>query len=157
MKIRHYLALTSLLVLAMAFLAFYIPGTKINTSTGFYTWGGCGYPPVGLCKNSSPRPEIIDGKEVFNSKMYLNKRGKLVIEFYKEYINESLRVNYFEKGFYDVEVESRLNDRDLLIALGITDTVLVIPKGRYPVKNGWGKYVVNFGETAKEEELNDKK
>jgi hypothetical protein len=157
MKIKHFTLWALMLAVVVAFFAFYVPGTKVSTSTGNYTGLSCLTPQVGICKSSSPRPEIIDGKEVFNSKMYLNKRGKLVIEFYKEYLNESLRLNYFEKGFYNVEIESRLNDRDLLIALGVTDTVIIIPKGRYPVRNGWGKYVVTFEDTAQEDIQNGDK
>jgi hypothetical protein len=150
MKIKHFTLGLLLFAIIMAFFAFYIPGAKISATTSAYTGLNCASPPLGLCK-SFPRPELINGKEVFNSTMYINKKGKLVIEFIKEYLNDSLRINYFEKGYYDVEVVSRLNDKELLAALGVTDSVLVVPKGRYPVRKGWGKYIVTFEEMAKED------
>ncbi|MBK8567743.1 MAG: hypothetical protein IPN76_31605 [Saprospiraceae bacterium] len=156
MKIRHYAIVLTILVLAMAFFAFYVPGRKVptNFTQGVFNGKMCG--PGTLPCNPSGRPVMDGSKATFNSKIYVNRLNELVMEFNKEAVSEDLAKNEFENGFYNIYQEFRIIDKDLLKELGIADTVLIVPKGVYPVKKSWGKYIATFGrEVEKSSTLND--
>ncbi len=156
MKIKHFTFAVVLLAVATAFLAFYVPGSKVSATT---TWGrigvnnSCG--PGTLVCNASGSPIKDGNKDVFNSKMYINKRGQLVMEFDKDFVPDSLRILQFEEGVYKIDQECRINERSLLGNMGVTDSVIIINIGNYPVKKGWGKYIVTFGENIEKAKENN--
>ncbi|MCC6724247.1 MAG: hypothetical protein IT258_07015 [Saprospiraceae bacterium] len=149
MKIKQLTFATILVLVLAAFFAFYVPGEKVSASS---TWGrtekeGCGMSGSLLCSPNS-KPIEHEGKQIFNSKMYLNKKGILVIEYDKEYIVDSTLIYQFSHGYFDIKREFLVDDAELLSKIGSTQKKILVKTGRYPVRKGWGKYIVTFEQSV---------